>query len=58
MTGPVRRTVLAKQGCGTAETNKLWINLDGCGLFTAVLTQGLQAFGTYVTLVGALAFRP
>lgn len=40
-----------RAGCGTDEANKLWINLDGCGLFTAGITQGLQLFGAVVTHV-------
>jgi len=40
-----------RAGCGTDESNKLWVNLDGCGLFTAGITQGLQLFGAVVTHV-------
>ena len=40
-----------RAGCGTDEANKLWINLDGCGLFTAGITQALQLFGAVVTHV-------
>jgi palmitoyltransferase ZDHHC3/7/25 len=49
---PVRLAQVRRNFCGTGPFDKHWLNLDCCGLFCALVTYALHAYGVYaVTLI-------
>jgi hypothetical protein len=51
---PAAEPAIAKvrrKTCGTGPFDKNWLNMDCCGLFCALSTYGLHAFGVYAVCV-------
>ncbi len=43
----VKRATVRRQFCGTGPFDQHWLNLDCCGLFCALCTYALHAYGVY-----------
>lgn len=43
----IKRATVRRQFCGTGPFDKHWLNLDCCGLFCALCTYALHAYGVY-----------
>lgn len=43
----IKRATVRRHFCGTGPFDKHWLNLDCCGLFCALCTYALHAYGVY-----------
>lgn len=47
----IRKATVRRRLCGTGPFDRYWLNLDCCGLFCALITYCLHAYGVYAVCI-------